>query len=132
MFPLCAIHLAMSERDSRPVPNPNFILPPRAKRGGLSDKRRAPPHLDPLDVQFVEEKRALGISDAEIAKMLGCSTERIRRNVLTDATPKQAEAPLESTWKGRVPYISDGERRRRNASARGGYVWRAESKTSGD
>jgi hypothetical protein len=101
--------------------HPNLIAPPRPKRGGLSDKRRDPPYLDALDVAFIAQKRAEGCTDNQIAKMMGCSVERVRRNVVVTGEAKQPDPPKASG----VPYVSPDERRRRDAEARNVRAWHA-------
>ncbi len=104
--------------------HPNLIAPPRPKRGGLSEKRRDPPYLDALDVAFISEKRKEGRTDVQIANMMGCSVERVRRNLVVIGEAKQLDPPKTTG----VPYVSVEERHRRNAEARNVRAWHAPPK----
>ncbi len=44
----------------------------------LGPKHPAPPGIDPEDAAFIDEKRAAGVRDVQIAKMLGCTLKRVQ------------------------------------------------------
>ena len=53
-------------------------------------KRRAPPGMDPQDAAFIDEKRAAGVPDSQIAKMLGCTLKRVQAYA-TGAEPTEKD-----------------------------------------
>jgi hypothetical protein len=56
------------------------IAPPRVPCRGLSIPK-IPPYLLPWEADFIAEKRAGGTPDSHIARMLGCSVERLNFRV---------------------------------------------------
>jgi hypothetical protein len=53
---------------------------------GVSPRRPAPAGIDPEDAAFIDAKRAEGVGDNQIAKMLGCTAKRVKAHV-TGALP---------------------------------------------
>jgi DNA-directed RNA polymerase specialized sigma24 family protein len=56
--------------------------------GGIGPAHRAPPGIDPEDAAFITQKRAEGVPDSQIAKMLGCTLKRVQSYV-TGAEPTE-------------------------------------------
>lgn len=57
---------------------------------GVGPKHPAPPGIDPEDAAFIDQKRAAGVPDAQIAKMLGCTLKRVQSHV-TGAQPTEGD-----------------------------------------
>jgi hypothetical protein len=56
---------------------------------GVGPRKPAPPGIDPQDAAFIDEKRAAGVPDAQIAKMLGCSLKRVQSHVTGSAPTEE-------------------------------------------
>jgi hypothetical protein len=98
----------------------------KARMRTLNDHQKNPLALSAYEARFLAEKRDLGWSDTQIAKMLGCSIERIRRNIVA-ADPLPSRIPGPRTGQ-RTAYIDPHERSLREAEALSGRVWRPKSK----
>jgi hypothetical protein len=106
----------------------SFFLAPKAKAKSLGDKHRDPPFLDEHDVKFVAGKRVLGISDAAIANMMGCSIERIRRSAVGHEV-EEDHKPVVSSWVNKIQPITRLERKARDQAAKDTTTWRPEKKS---
>ena len=92
---------------------------------GFADIPRQGP-LSVLEAAFLEEKRHQGIPDTQIAKMLGCTVEALKRGLVVDngfasSRPREDAAKAEEKSQWLV------ERDERNRIARKMSTWRADA-----
>lgn len=91
---------------------------------GFTDKPRGGP-LSIGEAKFAAKKRAQGVPEIQIARMLGCTLDVLTRGVVVDEGYASAPDPQTSRREARERAEWENERRERNRIARGMTTWRA-------
>lgn len=82
--------------------------------------------LTQAEARFADEKRAAGVPDHQIARMLGCTLDVLKRGVVVDEGFASASDPAALKREEHERWAWIDERRERNRVARGMTTWRAD------